>query len=451
MKIQTLIPTLRRWFYDTPERALDQAYQAVLKIKAIEDEHFKGGKVCSDNNDNGDSALVLFRQQVAQQLKLAKVRLFEFQSSRSIITLSPLNNRNPNPPKPEENAIIIDKLNFIDQVIQRYEIDESRLQKQSVALISVNDSTPKVNNLMADDDSIIVNYQEDLEDLYETVNSRRQDKQKPDSMTEKTGVLPRSIFRTFDRIRQELDPKSQQAEVAEVSRFRKRRSQTAISIRFLLMLVIIPLLINQFSKTFVIAPIVQNKFYTETSTEIFINTDLEEEAYEELDHFKNILQMKRLVGLFPGLTDSEIEEQVKEKAKEITEESRQKSINALENVFADILSFFTFVIILLMSRREIAILRSFLDEVIYGLSDSAKAFLIILFTDIFVGYHSPHGWEILLEGVAKHLGIAESREFNYLFIATFPVILDTVLKYWIFRYLNRISPSAVATYRNMNE
>ena len=68
-----------------------------------------------------------------------------------------------------------------------------------------------------------------------------------------------------------------------------------------------------------------------------------------------------------------------------------------------------------------------------------------------MGYHSPHGWEIILENVAKHFGIAESRDFNFLFIATFPVILDTVLKYWIFRYLNRISPSAVATYRNMNE
>jgi len=58
---------------------------------------------------------------------------------------------------------------------------------------------------------------------------------------------------------------------------------------------------------------------------------------------------------------------------------------------------------------------------------------------------------VVLEGLASHLGIAESRQFNFLFIATFPVILDTVLKYWIFRYLNRISPSAVATYRNMNE
>jgi len=41
--------------------------------------------------------------------------------------------------------------------------------------------------------------------------------------------------------------------------------------------------------------------------------------------------------------------------------------------------------------------------------------------------------------------------FNGAFIATIPVILDTLFKYWIFRYLNRLSPSAVATYRTMNE
>ena len=98
-----------------------------------------------------------------------------------------------------------------------------------------------------------------------------------------------------------------------------------------------------------------------------------------------------------------------------------------------------------------ATLKSFMDEIVYGLSDSAKAFIIILFTDIFVGFHSPHGWEVLLEGLSSHLGIAANRNFIFLFIATFPVILDTVFKYWIFRYLNRISPSAVATYKNMNE
>jgi len=38
---------------------------------------------------------------------------------------------------------------------------------------------------------------------------------------------------------------------------------------------------------------------------------------------------------------------------------------------------------LVFSKREIAVLKDFIDNVVYGLSDSAKAF-IILFTDIFL-------------------------------------------------------------------
>ena len=122
-----------------------------------------------------------------------------------------------------------------------------------------------------------------------------------------------------------------------------------------------------------------------------------------------------------------------------------------KNVFSDMLAVGAFVLLLTTQKRGILTLKSFLDEIVYGLSDSAKAFIIILFTDMFVGFHSPHGWEVLMEGLSRHLGFAANREFIFLFIATFPVILDTVFKYWIFRYLNRISPSAVVTYKNMNE
>ena len=104
----------------------------------------------------------------------------------------------------------------------------------------------------------------------------------------------------------------------------------------------------------------------------------------------------------------------------------------------------------LLSRDELRVLRGFLDEAVYGLSDSAKAFGIILFTDIFVGYHSPEGWAVLLEGIAEHFGLPARQNFIMMFIATFPVILATIFKYWIFRYLNRVSPSSVATLKGMN-
>ena len=70
---------------------------------------------------------------------------------------------------------------------------------------------------------------------------------------------------------------------------------------------------------------------------------------------------------------------------------------------------------------------------------------------MFVGFHSAHGWEVILGGILHHFGLPENQSLIFLFIATVPVILDAIFKYWIFRYLSRMSPSAAATYRNMNE
>ena len=100
---------------------------------------------------------------------------------------------------------------------------------------------------------------------------------------------------------------------------------------------------------------------------------------------------------------------------------------------------------------QIVILKTFLIESIYSLSDTTKSFLLILLTDLLVGFHSPDGWKFCIEITLRYFGLPESKTFVFLFVATFPVLLDTLFKYWIFRHLNRISPSTVATYHNMLE
>lgn len=255
-------------------------------------------------------------------------------------------------------------------------------------------------------------------------------------------------MRTVEKLKKDLDPK---AEEEVIQNFRKYKNKTVISLRFILLLVLIPLLTQQISKTFLVGPIVDHFREGSSADIIFINEDLEKEAFEDLARFEEQLKFKMLIGAAPQLSAEEVEKRVKHKAEEIAEEYRSESNSALKNIFSDLISAAFFALVVFTSKREIAILKSFLDEIIYGLSDSAKAFIIILLTDIFVGFHSPHGWEVILEGISRHLGLPESRDFNFLFIATFPVILDTIFKYWIFRYLSRISPSAVATYRNMNE
>jgi hypothetical protein len=461
MKFQDILQVANQWFSDTPERALDQAYKAALMIKAIEDEHFNGKKISASSSDYGDSVISYFEADLKKYLQIVKVRLAEFKSSRSVFSRSEptmINFKrtnalgNPAQAYPlelsEKQSIIVEKLNFIDEIIAKY----SKKEKTKVSASLIPLSQTKENQLIKSDfNQIITN----------GTNGQSTSLQKDvilnkngvitnvDTISDKTGVLPRSILRTFNRIQEELDPK---AEERVVKNFRNSKLKTIISLKFILTLIIVPILTHQVTKTFVVGPVVdQFRSNKESAPSVFFNRDLKEEAFVELQRFEEELRFNTLMGLAPKLSQEEREEQVKEKAVELGEDYWDRGTNAIKNIFSDLLSLVAFGLVIFTSKQDIIILKSFMDDIVYGLSDSAKAFIIILFTDMFVGFHSPHGWEVILEGVSQHLGIPENRDFIFLFIATFPVILDSVIKYWIFRYLNRVSPSAVATYRNMNE
>lgn len=447
-KLKSYIIAASSWLFNTPERSLDQAYDAALMIKAIEDEHFQGDRISARTNGLNSNVSSYFQAELRKYLNIAKFRLAEFKASSLFVDLSnqTTNGFRSTSSSPEQlayevrdkAAIILEKLRFIDEVLARYSPERQTLSRQApptTSLVPIAPTTPsKIENPNNTNDWV----------RSSTVPTPAT---KVDKASEGPNIVPRSILRTFVRLRRDLDPKSE-AEVVE--NFRNTKARTIISIRFILLIVLIPLLTQQVSKNFFIGPVV-DKFRENQPAQIFLNPEMEEEAFLDLQRFEEKLKFKSLISSEPRPTAEEIESQVQKQAIAIAEEYSNRSANAIKNVFADLLSLIAFGCVIAASKREIAIVKSFMDEVVYGLSDSAKAFIIILFTDIFVGFHSPHGWEVILGGVSRHLGLPENHDFIFLFIATFPVILDTVFKYWIFRYLNRISPSAVATYRNMNE
>ena len=146
-----------------------------------------------------------------------------------------------------------------------------------------------------------------------------------------------------------------------------------------------------------------------------------------------------------------LEKQFQRRATELAFVYNRESLQAVINLLGDLFTFLTVFLLSLWMKPQIIILKSFLTESIYSLSDTSKSFLLILCTDLLVGFHSPRGWEIAIESLLKHFGLPENQDFIFLFVAAFPVFLDTIFKYWIFRYLNKISPSTVATYHNMIE
>ncbi len=424
---------VNEWFFRTADRALDEAYKSALKIKAIEDEHFGGQKISFPPNSPDNSITKYFQADLTKYLNIAKLRLAEFQTSRTINS-----NKVDDPAKNSEftsintyisdidaEARILEKLQFIDEVLDRYSDhqDSSNIVAPSLPATSYQ-IAPATNPAV--------------------LKNRILDSPPP----KKSNVLiDRSIVNAFKKIQQDLDPRAEQ-EVVQT--FRSSKNRTKDALRFVLTLMIAPLIVHLLTKTIIFGPVI-DAYYPRNHNNIFINQALEKEALEELDQFERHLRFQMITGLAPKVSATEISEKVQEKATEIKKDFIYQSTNAIKNWFADACSIGAFALIIIKSKRQLANLMEFMDTLISGLSDTAKAFIIILMTDTFVGFHSPHGWEILLEGLAGHLGIPESRSFNSLFIATFPVFLDTIFKYWIFRYLSGQSPSAVATFKTMNE
>jgi hypothetical protein len=468
-RLRQSLANAEQWYRKTPNRALNEAYEAAQAITYLENQYANGQTINPEAKGEG-AVSTYFQTQLSKHLKTIRMRLTEYRFCSPILESNAQASASPPTIQrialpDEENEFmteytlssdqyvtirdsptdsartILDKLQFIDAVLTRYEPWRSPSPPKSVLQESSNLNNPNKNNKKQTALS-----SRSLQDSFSfaSVSDNRQGL----GNVEGNSFIPRSILKTAGRFRRDLDS-DPQTEEEVVQDFRSSRARTRAATRFLLLLVILPLLTQQISKAAVVGPIVDH-LRGGGQIESWINPKVEEKFLSELVSFEEKLKFQSLITETVR-SPQENELAIREKAQELKSQFQTELREPIKNIFADILSLFMFALIIFMGRAEIATLKSFLDEVVYGLSDSAKAFILILLTDVFVGFHSPHGWEVILETTLEHFGLPPNQNFISMFIATFPVMLDTVFKYWIFRYLNQISPSAVATYKNMNE
>ena len=419
---------LKEQFFGNPERSLKEAYEAASRIKSIENRYFSGYRVPLESLTSDR-----LQAEVRENLEILQDRLAEFNTSSSASGKLGSNH--------------LEKLIFAEGILANYTLTQSPSGivpvPQTAGQLDEATTNAASNINIVDIPSRV--------DPPPTPSSQSQSQNNPfSSLFPGHKPLTGSVGKTFGKIKQDLNPKAEQEVVNE---FRRSRKVTLIGVRLLALLIVVPIVTQQISKNFVIAPLVaQSRGEVETTVTIeSLNSEWREEALTELNSYEEQLKMEQMLKGAPAISAEELEEKVQFKANEIAEVYAGKSTNAISNVFADIVGLVAFSLVLLIRRQDISVLKSFIDNIIYGLSDSAKAFGIILFTDMFVGFHSPHGWEVLLEGMANHLGVAANHSAISLFIATIPVIMDTMMKYWIFRYLSQMSASTVATLKEMNE
>ncbi len=438
--LRSIFTKATQWFTKTPERAIERAYQAAVNIKKIEEEYF-GGNPISENSGYSENTFSLFNIQLRNYLTTIDARLTEYKLSSRVPYLLPKNSIEAatrplgNPSIQDSNPSITQKLAFIDYILARYRVTpiQSIKTQPDTQLLDVEALKPE-----SKDKFVLFPHSPKKKDDSRTVTP-----------VEKS-ILPGSFSRAFDRVRRNLTPSYNSYENDVVDELRQSRKRTNAAIRYCVILLISTITVQIVAKNLVYSPIV-DYWTSQKPFEIQLSPEFDDEAIKRFSIAKQKIEFDRLIGKYPNQTPEEDANQLRREAINIVKYYKNASLDGIKNLLADFTAILAFNTILIAGKRQILVIKDFIDEVLFSLSDNAKAFLIIVSTDTFVGFHSSEGWDALLTSLFFHFGIHENRIFIMAFIATVPVFLDGLFKFWIFQYLRQSSPSTAAIYSEMND
>ncbi|MFN5515764.1 MAG: CemA family protein [Cyanobacteriota bacterium] len=390
---------LDHWVGTRCSFSLDRAYQGALAIRRLEQDQFQGRRIEPDSG-LGLGVYQYFKADLDRELRQVRWNLWQFQTAN--LWLKNLGDGERLAPRQEE---ILERLNLIESVIGKY-----------------RDETAPELFLEAEAESL--------------------------TATEASKSLRLNPWGA----KAPSSPAKEAEEAALLREFRIARQDRKAGIRFLILLVLVPLATQIFFKNIIYSPLVDHfKIHSVAVEEIEFNKEIAQEYLEEFVTFKESLEIQELLGILPENSPELKREKLQEKAKEILLGAARRTQDGLKNVLADLTALATFALLVIIFKKQALMTRRFISRSFLGLSDVANVFIFILLTDVFVGFHSAEGWEVILGSLMAHVGLTENRTFIFLFIATVPVLLDSLFKLLIFNYFTRQSPSAVAILEKMQK
>lgn len=390
--------------------------------------------------------------------------------------------------------LICYQINSIDEFINE------DITEPNMSSVQIKTNFLHLNRMIEESIFKIEQIEDYLSNSVKLLNSSNQ-KKVPKIEYRQTRLIPRSIPRTIERF---IDELNLTAEDRYIQEFQLSRQQIWTSFKALLIFIFVPIILTHLIKGILLEPMISYS-WNKYNSDFFLNQQQEKKALNELKNFEDKIYFEQLVqflnksdellgkNVIKNSINNEIINEITDCKQDdlickndfpnsilenntdiinnkkfenieflqnkkieaemllIAKTYNQQSITLLCNLIGDFFTVGILIILINIYRREISILKAFLSEILYSLGDTTKSFFIILLTDLLVGFHSPKGWEIFIQSLLDHFALPQNEDFVFLCVATFPVLLDTAFKYWIFRYLNRLSPSTVVTYHKMIE
>lgn len=229
------------------------------------------------------------------------------------------------------------------------------------------------------------------------------------------------------------------------------RYASSKSAKFLAVLILIPWALDFLAHDYLLMPFLDR--YVKTvplaAQTLDVRRSQKLEMVKELNREKARYRLEVEIGKTPPLSDDDLWWELRGKALELREEWRLENRKAFANIWSDMVFGISLFVLLYANQGRVALLKFTGYKIINNISDTGKAFLIILITDIFLGYHSESGWETLLEIIMEHYGLEVEQSTITIFICLVPVVIDACVKLWLFKFLPRLSPRVSNIFQEM--
>nr|YP_009493964.1 envelope membrane protein [Lonicera tragophylla]YP_010203686.1 envelope membrane protein [Lonicera x heckrottii]YP_010469466.1 envelope membrane carbon uptake protein [Lonicera periclymenum]AWN57922.1 envelope membrane protein [Lonicera tragophylla]UAM95714.1 envelope membrane protein [Lonicera x heckrottii]UVF33093.1 envelope membrane carbon uptake protein [Lonicera periclymenum] len=186
-------------------------------------------------------------------------------------------------------------------------------------------------------------------------------------------------------------------------------------------------------------------------SEIFLNDSQEKSILEKFIELEELALLDEMIKEYSETHLQNLRIGIHKETIQLIKIHNEDHIHMILHLSTNIICFIILSGYSILGTEELVILNSWAQEFLYNLSDTIKAFSILLVVDFWVGFHSPHVWELMIGSVYKDFGFVHNDQILSVLVSTIPVILDTLFKYWLFFYLNRVSPSLVVIYHSMND
>ena len=228
-----------------------------------------------------------------------------------------------------------------------------------------------------------------------------------------------------------------------------KKKKASASLPYLASIVFLPWWVS-FSFNKCLEPLVTNWWNTRQS-ENFLNHIQEKNVLERFIELEELFLLDEMIKEYPETHIQKLHIEIHKETIQLVKAHNEYDLHIILHFSTNIICFAILSGYFILSNEELVILNSWVQEFLYNLSDTIKAFSILLVTDLWIGFHSTHGWELMIGSVYNDFGLDHNDQIISGLVSTFPVILDTIVKYWIFLFLNRVSPSLVVIYHSMNE